>query len=113
MTGFTLDYFELPSADNAASRAFFAGAFGWRFVSYGPGYDEVQGAGLSGGIDGSAGRSAAPLLVIRTDDLEAAHAAVLAAGGTVTRAPYDYPGGRRFEFREPGGVELAIYLPQE
>ena len=34
----------------------------------------------------------------------------LAAGGTITRPQYDFPGGRRFHFREPGGNELAVYV---
>ena len=53
------------------------------------------------------------MAVIRTDDLVAAEKAVVAAGGTITRKPYDFPGGRRFFFREPGGAELAVYVTSE
>jgi predicted enzyme related to lactoylglutathione lyase len=35
---------------------------------------------------------------------------VQAAGGVITRPPFDYPGGRRFHFREPGGTELAVHI---
>ena len=48
--------------------------------------------------------------VIRTDDLDDAERRVTAAGGTITRPQYDFPGGRRFHFREPGGSELAVYV---
>ncbi len=51
--------------------------------------------------------------MIRTTDLEQAQRDVLAAGGVITRPAYDFPGGRRFFFREPGGAELAVYMTSE
>ncbi len=48
--------------------------------------------------------------VIRTEDLDAAEQSVIAAGGTVIVPQYDFPGGRRFHFRSPGGVEFAVYI---
>jgi len=53
------------------------------------------------------------MAVIRTDDIEKAVKAVTAAGGVITRKPYDFPGGKRFFFREPGGSELAVYMSTE
>ena len=35
--------------------------------------------------------------------------AVRAAGGEVTEGPYDFPGGHRFHFTDPGGNELAVW----
>ena len=111
MSTYTLDYLELPSQDAERSRDFFATAFGWTHVDYGGTYAEIRGAGLVFGVNADAAdRSAAPMAVIRTDDLERAQRAVVAAGGVITRAPYDFPGGRRFFFREPGGAELAVYV---
>jgi predicted enzyme related to lactoylglutathione lyase len=34
----------------------------------------------------------------------------VAAGGAITTPAFDFPGGRRFHFREPGGVELAVWI---
>jgi hypothetical protein len=31
----------------------------------------------------------------------------------VSIAPHDYPGGRRFFFREPGGAEFLVYSVTE
>ena len=53
------------------------------------------------------------MAVIRTTDIAQAERDVVAAGGTVTRPTYDYPGGKRFFFREPGGAELSVYQPAE
>lgn len=108
-----LDYIEFPSTDRAASSAFFEAAFGWGRTSYGPVYDGIEGAGIDGGIDASPERVAATMAVVRTDDLDAAEQRVLAAGGTITRAQFDFPGGRRFHCREPGGNELAVYVSRE
>lgn len=105
-----IDYVEFPSADIAATQRFFGEAFGWGFVDYGPGYQALADAGIDGGIDGSGERAAgAALVILKADDLEAAEAKVRSAGGTVTRPIFDFPGGRRFHFREPGGTEMAVW----
>ena len=114
MADYRIDYVELPTTDNGKSRSFFASAFGWSFTGYGPEYDEIRDAGTLAGINGDAGdRSAGALIGIRTDDIAAAEQAVVAAGGVITRPAYDYPGGRRFLFREPGGTELLVYCPKD
>lgn len=108
-----IDYLEFPSADRARSGAFFQAAFGWGIVSYGPDYDGLTNAGIDGGIDQAAERVAATMAVVRTHDLDDAERRVTAAGGTITRAQFDFPGGRRFHFREPGGNEMAVYVARE
>jgi predicted enzyme related to lactoylglutathione lyase len=107
---FQIDYLEFPSTNGLATRKFFEEAFGWSFTSFGPDYTGIDDAGIDAGIDGSSGRVAAPMAVIRTADLEAAEREVTMAGGTITRAAYDFPGGRRFHFREPGGNEMAVWI---
>lgn len=113
MASFTIDYFELPTSDTVASAGFYAKAFGWGNKPYGPDYSEILDAGVLGGLISGEEQPAAPLIGIRTDDLVAAQAAVEAAGGTITVAAADYPGGRRFQFREPGGAVLLVYCPAE
>ena len=106
---FTLDYLELPSTNGGADRKFFTDAFAWSHTAYGPDYAEVH-AGLATGLDSSARRVAAPMPVIRAEDLDGAERDVIAAGGTIIVPQYDFPGGRRFHFRSPGGVEFAVYI---
>lgn len=114
MTGrYQIDYLEFPSGDGAASRRFFEAAFDWSFVDYGPTYSGIEGAGIDGGIDAEKTRVAAPLAIVRTRDLEQALRDVEAAGGIITRPAFDFPGGRRFHFREPGGNELAVWMATE
>lgn len=105
-----IDYIEFPTSAGGASGTFFSDAFGWTLIAYDPAYIGLEGAGVDIGLDASPGRVAATMAVIRTDDLDDAERRVVAAGGIVTRPPFDFPGGRRFHFREPGGSELAVYV---
>ena len=109
---FQIDYLEFPSREGGMkTRRFFEEAFGWAFVDYGPTYHGIEAAGIDAGIQGEQSQAtAATLAVIRTQDLDAAQRAVELAGGTVTRPQFDFPGGRRFHFREPGGNEMAVYV---
>ena len=110
MADLKIDYVEFASPDIAASKQFFADAFGWTFADYGPTYQAFENAGIDGGIDGSGEREAGPpLLILKAGDLEAAMKKVLDSGGIITRPIFDFPGGRRFHFREPGGNELAVW----
>jgi predicted enzyme related to lactoylglutathione lyase len=106
---YKLDYLEIPSTDGDADRAFFSDAFAWGHTAYGPSYAEIH-AGLATGLDSSDRRVSAPLPVIRAEDLDDAERSVVAAGGVITVPQYDFPGGRRFHFRSPGGVEFAVYI---
>jgi hypothetical protein len=102
-----LNYVEFTSPDLEATQAFFAEAFGWSYVEYGPDYRDVQGAGVGGGIERGALR--APLPVLHSDDLDAMLDRVRKAGGVITQEIFAFPGGRRFQFLEPGGTELAVW----
>lgn len=104
-----IDYVEFISPQLEATQAFFSRAFGWSAIDYGPDYRDVQGAGLGGGIERGALR--APLIVLKADDLEVALEKVREAGGIVTHEIFDFPGGRRFQFIEPGGTEMAVWTP--
>jgi len=108
-----IDYIEFPSTNRAVTSAFFQAAFGWGITSYGPDYDGINNAGIDGGIDQAPQKVAATMAVIRTQNLDDAERRVKAAGGTITRPQFDFPGGRRFHFREPGGNEMAVYVASE
>lgn len=104
-----LDYLEMAGGDLPASKAFYAQAFGWRFVDYGPTYAAFEDAGLDGGLQADPDEAAAPLPVLYADDLEAMAERVVAAGGAIVRPFFSFPGGRRFHFRDLAGNELAVW----
>lgn len=108
-----LDYVEFPVTDCAASKTFFETAFGWSLTVFGPTYASTTTGDVDIGLDSTPGEVvAAPLAVIRVDDLEAARDGVIGAGGSMTRNIFAFPGGRRFHFREPGGCELAVWVTE-
>ena len=103
-----LDYLELPGGDLPATKAFYGAAFGWKFIDYGPEYASFD-EGLDGGFDAQTDGVRTPLPVLFASDLEAMQARVEAAGGTIVRPIFAFPGGRRFHFRDPAGNELAVW----
>jgi predicted enzyme related to lactoylglutathione lyase len=114
MAKYEIDYFEIPAKSASESSAFFTKAFGFGALAYGDDYIEIRDAGVLGGVNGDASdRPAAPVIGIRTDDIAAAAKAITAAGGTITKPAYDFPGGKRLFFREPGGAELLVYQPND
>lgn len=109
-----IDYIEIPTRDMAASQAFYSAAFEWRFNDYGPGYagyvDGARGDLEAGGL--ALVDSVVPggaLVILYSRDLEATFAAVREAGATITKEIFAFPGGRRFQFEDPSGIELAVW----
>lgn len=107
-----IDYIEIEVADMAEAKRFYGAAFDWEFNDYGPGY-----AGIRKRQGGEAGglrlqpevTTGGPLVILYSKDLEATLARVRDAGGEVTQEPFEFPGGRRFHFRDPSGNELAVW----
>lgn len=102
-----MDYIEFYAPDLEGEQAFFDSAFGWDFVPYGPDYRDIKEAGVGGGIERA--KHAAPLVVLKAEDLDAALAQVRAAGAEITREIFEFPGGTRFEFRTPSGTRMAVW----
>ncbi len=109
-----IDYLELSVTDMEEATAFYGAAFGWSFNAYGPGYtgfvDHARGEREAGGLRlVDAVTTGGPLVVLYSTDLEASEAAVRAAGGVITKPIFTFPGGRRFELRDPSGNALAVW----
>jgi predicted enzyme related to lactoylglutathione lyase len=103
-----LNYVEFPVREIGPAKAFYEAVFGWSLTDFGPTYASTMTADTDIGLQADAAEATkAPLPVIQVDDLEAALAAVEAAHGTVVRPIFAFPGGRRFQFTDPAGNELA------
>ena len=103
-----LNYVELPVREIGKAKAFYETAFGWSLTEFGPTYAATMTGDTDIGLQADASEAAkAPLPVIDVANLEAALEAVEKAGGTRTRAIFAFPGGRRFQFLDPSGNELA------
>jgi predicted enzyme related to lactoylglutathione lyase len=108
-----IDYVEIPSRDLKKTRAFFESLFAWKFTDYGPEYTSFEDGRLSGGffhsptVAQTANGSA--LIVFYSPQLESIRDQAVQLGATITRDIFSFPGGRRFQFTEPGGSEFAIW----
>jgi predicted enzyme related to lactoylglutathione lyase len=110
-----VDYIEFAVRDIGAAKRFYTAAFGWTFTDYGPEYAGIQGPdGEVGGLrQATEVRTGGPLVVLYSTDLAASLKAVQAAGGKVVQEPFAFPGGRRFQFLDPSGNELAVWSPEK
>ena len=108
-----LNYVEYPSPDLEATKSFFNQVFGWSFQDFGPNYTSFANEGLDGGFYKAGLRSRADdgsaLLVFYSADLESTQSKVRDGGGEIFKEIYEFPGGRRFHFLEPGGNEFAVW----
>ena len=107
----TIDYIEFSVTDIAEAKRFYTAAFDWKFNDYGPTYAGIQGDGreVGGVAQVEQVTRGGPLVVLYSTDLDATLARVQEAGGDVLKAPYEFPGGRRFHFLDPSGNELAVW----
>jgi len=105
-----IDYIEMAATDVGAVRRFYEEAFGWKFTDYGPEYTAFEDGRLAGGFttERTPARGGA-LVVLFAVDIDAAQRRVQAAGGTVVKPTFSFPGGRRFHFTDPAGNELAVW----
>lgn len=108
-----IDYIELPAGDLELAKAFYSSVFGWQFVDYGPDYCAFNDGRLDGGFYKAnlhaSTANGSVLVVLYADDLEAALARVRECGGGIVKEIFSFPGGRRFQFADPNGNELAVW----
>lgn len=103
------NYIELPASDITKAKAFYSQAFGWDLADFGPSYAATTTGDVDIGLQGDpAEATTTPLPVIAVDDLEAALLAATRAGARIVRPIFAFPGGRRFQFLDPHGNELAV-----
>ena len=100
------------ATDIERTKRFYSEAFGWRFTDYGEGYTSFEDGRIAGGFTKDASPGHGALIVLYARDLEGALDKVVAAGGTIVKATFSFPGGRRFHFTDPSGNQLAVWSDQ-
>jgi predicted enzyme related to lactoylglutathione lyase len=108
-----INFLEFPGGSVEAVakiKAFYSAVFGWGFKDWGDDYIDTSDSGLASGFNADPEHCPIkPLAVIYASDLVTVRAAVLAAGGVLTKETFEFPGGRRFHFTDPAGNELAVW----
>lgn len=88
---------------------FYAELFGWQYTDWGGKYSDTHDSGLTSGIDVEPKQPNKTLVVIYSENLKDSMKAVIDAGGEITLAAYEFPGGKRFHFHDPVGNEMAVW----
>lgn len=106
-----INYIEFTSSDIARSKQFYSTVFGWGFEDWGPDYVSFSAAsaGIDGGFRSGDVVQGGPLVVLYASDLAATGQAIIAAGGKITVPTFEFPGGRRFQFDDGAGNQLAVW----
>jgi predicted enzyme related to lactoylglutathione lyase len=106
-----INYVEFAVTDMAESKRFYKEAFGWEFNDYGPDYAGIKKEGGEAGgfrLD-TVASTGGPLVILYSKELDLTLQKVRDAGGRIAKEPFDFPGGRRFHFKDPSGNELAVW----
>lgn len=108
-----INYVEFYAPDLEIIKEFYSTVFGWKFTDYGPGYTAFAESGIEGGFE----KSTKPvvngaLIVLIHPRPEEMVEKVKAAGGTISVEMFKFPGGRRFQFLDPAGNELAVWTTE-
>lgn len=104
-----IQYIEFLSKDLEKAKAFYARSFGWIFTDYGPEYTAFSGEYVDGWFTYGDPVHGTILVILYSEDLESTREKVINAGGILTLDIFRFPGGRRFQFRDPDGYELAVW----
>ena len=108
-----INYVEFPAVNLEATKCFFIDVFGWEFEDYGSDYTAFSNSGIEGGFfpaeQAASTANGSALVILYSDELEVVRDRVVAAGGKIVRDIFSFPGGRRFQFTEPSGNELAVW----
>ena len=107
----SVNYIEFTCKNIMDIKAFYSKVFGWTFTDYGPDYAAFNDARIDGGFYYSTEHipAANPLVILYTEQLEKVLTEVKAAGGTIIKEIFSFPGGRRFHFSDPDGNVLAVW----
>lgn len=105
-----INYIEFKSTDLNATKAFYSKVFGWVFTNYGDGYTAFSDSGVEGGFQLTNEPIVNGVLVVLYHlNLESIKESVIKAGGSISVDIFSFPGGKRFQFLDPSGNELAIW----
>jgi predicted enzyme related to lactoylglutathione lyase len=115
----TPNWVDLPTSDQAAAKAFYAGLFGWTYDDQPMDEGQIYSLALLRGHQVAAISPQPPTLAgappmwntyIAVDSVDEATAKVEAAGGKVAMAPFDVMDAGRMSFvMDPSGAPVALW----
>lgn len=104
-----IQYIEFVSKDINLAKSFYTNCFGWKFTDYGEDYTAFSGDYVDGGFTFGQPINGTILVILYSKDIEATKNKVISAGGTIIKDIFSFPGGKRFQFKDLDGYELAVW----
>lgn len=104
-----IQYIEFLSQNLQQIKNFYSACFSWTFTDYGPNYTAFEGEYIDGGFTLGISVKGSILIILYSKDLERTIEKVIKAGGIISKEIFSFPGGRRFQFIDPDGNELAVW----
>lgn len=113
MSSTPINYIEFKAKDLVAIKEFYSKAFGWTFTDYGANYTAFANSGLEGGFEYTEEAiTNGVLVVLHHKNLETILEKIKQHGGLISKEIFSFPGGRRFQFIDPTGNELAVWCEE-
>lgn len=104
-----IQYLEFLSKDIVQAKNFYTKCFNWKFTDYGAEYTAFAGDYVDGGFTCGEPIKGSILVVLYSEDIETTKSKVINAGGSIVKDIFDFPGGKRFQFTDLDGYELAVW----
>mgnify|MGYP005822130853 CR=1 FL=1 len=104
-----IQYIEFLSKDIAKAKDFYTQCFGWKFTDYGTQYTAFEGDFVDGGFTTGTPVNGTIFVVLYSADIEATMKKIINAGGIIVKEIFNFPGGKRFQFKDLDGYELAVW----
>ena len=105
-----IDYIEFPMIDSEKTKSFYSELFGWEFTHWWEDYMSFSSAGIEGWftkvdhlIQGGT------LIILYAENLESTFELLEKRWSKITKPIFEFPWGRRFQFLDPNGNQLAVW----
>ena len=101
---------EFKAKDIEKIKTFYSESFNWVFTDYGPTYVAFSESGLEGGFEKTEEDIVnGVLIVLFHENLTEVKNKIIQNGGEISKDIFSFPGGKRFQFIDPSGNELAVW----
>jgi len=104
-----IQYIEFLSSDIVRAKEFYSKCFGWKFTDYSENYAAFEGEYVDGGFASGNPVKGTVLIVLYSEGLVSTKNKVISAGGTIVKDIFSFSGGKRFQFQDLDGYELAVW----
>ncbi|GAA4234148.1 VOC family protein [Postechiella marina] len=105
-----INYVEFKAKNLEDIKRFYSSCFNWVFTDYGPTYIAFAESGIEGGFEKTENPIVnGVLIVLYHENLDTIKNKIIAANGIISIDIFSFPGGRRFQFLDPSGNELAVW----